>query len=492
MKDNDLNIEDFKEIFLKSFFGETVSIQEISNHFELESVKFQNRFSNENLTQRIKDIIFKKFINGIEEANTNLSKPFIEYEENRRWDMMEWQGKGIDISEMEKPSKYLHVKKLHELCEKLSGADIWLEQIELIYQGFKLFRQQHEKDSNKPAPIANNLDTFLEIMTKMELADNEVFWQEYHSRIIDFSHIEVDNPIYKEWEYKKIKVKTLGGFDSNFDNKIKPIIENIEKYEFKNLDREGKKNYINNLEKSQKIVIDCMERVQKLQDAFDADTKSKKMYSNSVQQTRYFTYALFKEMLSEPMHMNLPYYNDENVTRHFRTGDETVYITEGLLRCIYGNLESRRDCIGILIHELSKVFNPLTLNYEIPVNEQLALYTTEQPTNKKPIKDKPIIPFKNMFKESSQYDKVLGYVGEYLTDTNQWTGTKIYLSAFYGVLRDRGYLNKIYTAPQINNALRNEFGIECTDKNFQDTKINIAVETYAEAFNMIPSLKNIK
>ena len=47
MQDNDLNIEDFKEIFIKSFFGETVSVQEISNHFEYELVKFMIRFSNE-------------------------------------------------------------------------------------------------------------------------------------------------------------------------------------------------------------------------------------------------------------------------------------------------------------------------------------------------------------------------------------------------------------------------------------------------------------
>jgi hypothetical protein len=106
----------------------------------------------------------------------------------------------------------------------------------------------------------------------------------------------------------------------------------------------------------------------------------------------------------------------------------------------------------------------------------------------KTIKEKPVISFKSMFVKSSEYDKVLGYVSEYLTDTNQWKGTITYLRAFYGVLRDRGYLNKIYTAPQINSTLKNEFGIVCTDKNFQDTEINKAVATYAEAFNIIPSL----
>lgn len=159
MQDNDLNIEDFKEIFMKSLFGETVSAQEISEYFEIESRKFikwlSNELSNENDTQRFKDILFKKFIKGIEEANTNLSKPFIEYEQNRTWDMMAWKGKGIDISEMEKPSKYLHQIKLDKLCKKLSGVDIWLEQIEFIYEGFKLFKQQHEEESNATALPTN-------------------------------------------------------------------------------------------------------------------------------------------------------------------------------------------------------------------------------------------------------------------------------------------------------------------------------------------------
>lgn len=119
---------------------------------------------------------------------------------------------------------------------------------------------------------------------------------------------------------------------------------------------------------------------------------------------------------------------------------------------------------------------------------------TEQPPNKKPIKEKPVISFKAMFINPSEYDKVLGYVSEYLTETKQWKESIIYLSAFYGVLRDRGYLNTIYKAPQINSTLKNEFGIDAktTDKNFQDEKINNAVATYAEAFNMIPSLKSTK
>ncbi len=348
--------------------------------------------------------------------------------------------------------------------------------------------------ANKSAPIANNLDTFLEIMTKMELADNEDFWQDCYSLIIDFNNVEIDNPIYEEWKNKKIKIKSLGGFDFTFDTKLKPIIENIEKYEFKNLDREGKKSYIDSLQKSQKIVIDCMERVIKLQNAFDTDIASRKMYSNSVQQTRYFTYALFKEMLSEPLHMNLPYYNDENVTRHFRTGNETVYITEGLLRSIYGNLVSRRERICYLIEELSKVFEPMTIDFVPPEynrNSRPAPPITEQ-SKFKPIKEKPVISFKTMFENPLEYDKVLGYVSEYLTDTNQWKESIVYSMAFYGVLRDRGYLNDIYKAPQINNALRNEFGINCTDKNFQVTPINKAVGLYADAFNMIPSLKSKK
>ena len=159
MQDNDLNIEDFKEIFIKSLFRKTVSTQEISNYFEVESRKFikwlSNELSNENDTQRFKDILLEKFIVGIEEAYNNLSNPFIEYEQNRTWDMWEWQGKGVDISEMEKPSKYTHQIKLHKLCEKLSGVDIWLEQIEFIYEGFKLFKQQHEEDSNATAPPTN-------------------------------------------------------------------------------------------------------------------------------------------------------------------------------------------------------------------------------------------------------------------------------------------------------------------------------------------------
>ncbi len=119
---------------------------------------------------------------------------------------------------------------------------------------------------------------------------------------------------------------------------------------------------------------------------------------------------------------------------------------------------------------------------------------TAQMTNKKPIIEKPMISFKAMFKDPSEYDKVLGYISEYLTETKQWKESIIYLSAFYGVLRDRGYLNKIYNAPQINRTLKNEFGIDAktTDKNFQDTPINRAVATFVEAFNMIPSLKSTK
>lgn len=248
--------------------------------------------------------------------------------------------------------------------------------------------------ANKPAPTADNLDAFLEIMTKIELADIEVNWQHFYRYIIDFSHIEMSSLEYKEGKNKKIKIKSLVGFDSDFGNKIKPIIENIEKYEFKRLSIEAKKNYLNNLVKSQKIVIDCMEQVQKLQDAFDADTKSRKMYSNSVQQTRYFTYALFKEKLSEPMHMNLPYYNDENVTRNFKNGNETVYNTQVFLRNIFGNLESRRDCIGNLIHELLKAFNLPSFEYVLPLNELPevpALLATEKPTNTKELDNTTLI-----------------------------------------------------------------------------------------------------
>ena len=277
---------------------------------------------------------------------------------------------------------------------------------------------------NTSVPIANNLDTFLEIMTKIELIDFEIHWTERFERIIDFCHIERGSPIYQEWEYKKIKIKSLGGFDIGFDTKLKPIIENIEKYEFKNLDREGKKSYLNSLQKSQKIVIDCMERVIKLQNAFDIDIESRKMYSNSVQQTRYFTYALFKEMLSEPMHMNLPYYNDENVTRHFRNGNETVYITEGLLRSIYGNLVSRRERIAYLIVELSRVFEPMTIDFVLPEynrNNTPTSPATEQPTNIKEFDNTTLTQIINndmidLFLMNERRLKADGYI----TSENKW------------------------------------------------------------------------
>lgn len=364
------------------------------------------------------------------------------------------------------------------------------------YSELKTRLFERKNNLNQPALIANNLDTFLEIMTKIELVDTEVEWQSSYRKIIDFSHIEMNSPQYNEWENKKIKVKNLGGFDIAFDTKLKPIIEKIEKYEFKNLDREGKKNYLLNLKKSQIVVIECMNQVLKLQNAYGTDMQKKKKSDNPFEQTSHFTYALFKETLSEPMHMNLPDYDNKNFNIHFKNGNENVYIRDWLLIQIFGNLESRRDCIGNLIHELLKAFNLPSFEYVLPLNEQ-----PEAPTppatggvKQKTIKEKPVISFKAMFINPSEYDKVLGYISEYLNDTNQWTGSIIYLSAFYGVLRDRGYLNKIYTAPQINSTLKNEFSIDAktTDKNFQSDKINNAVATYAEAFNMIPSLKSTK
>ncbi len=152
----DLGIEDYKEIFIKSFFGETVNIQEISDYFEYESVRFMNRFSNESLTQRIKDIIFKKFIKGIEEANTNLSNPFIEREYKRLLEISDLKVQGVDISEIEKPSRYNGKIPLPYLCKKFGfGIHIALEQIEYIYKGFELFKKQHEENNNVTTPNDN-------------------------------------------------------------------------------------------------------------------------------------------------------------------------------------------------------------------------------------------------------------------------------------------------------------------------------------------------
>ncbi len=146
----DLNLEDFKEIFIKSHFAETtVSIQDISHYFELELVKFKNRFSNENLTQRIKDIIFKRFIKGIEEANSNLSNHFIEYEEKRFSNIWQLKAQGTDISEIEEPSRYNLKIPLPYLCKKFGfGIHLELKDIEFINMGFELFKQQHEESSS--------------------------------------------------------------------------------------------------------------------------------------------------------------------------------------------------------------------------------------------------------------------------------------------------------------------------------------------------------
>jgi hypothetical protein len=152
----DFGIEDYKEIFIKSFFGETVSTQEISDYFEYESVKFMSRFSNENLAQRIKEIIFKKFIRGIEDANTNLSKPFIEREFKRLLEISNLKVQGVDISEIEKPSRYNGKIPLPYLCKKFDfGIHIELEQIEFINEGFELFKNQHE-NLNKANATTNS------------------------------------------------------------------------------------------------------------------------------------------------------------------------------------------------------------------------------------------------------------------------------------------------------------------------------------------------
>ena len=158
MQDNDLNIEDFKEIFLKSIFANddlnpTATTEEIALYFELESNKFRKKNSDDSFSQKLKDLVFKKFINWIEKAKMEVSEPFIEYEQRRLFNIMQAQAQGNDVSGIDKPSRYNLSIPISNVSKRLGGRlELWV--VEYIYEGFKLFKQQHEEDSNVVTPPA--------------------------------------------------------------------------------------------------------------------------------------------------------------------------------------------------------------------------------------------------------------------------------------------------------------------------------------------------
>ena len=82
-----------------------------------------------------------------------MSNPFIESEYKRLLEISDLKVQGVDISEIEKPSRYNGKIPLPYLCKKFGfGIHIELEQIEYIYQGFELFKQQHEEDNITTPP----------------------------------------------------------------------------------------------------------------------------------------------------------------------------------------------------------------------------------------------------------------------------------------------------------------------------------------------------
>ncbi len=100
--------------------------------------------------------------------------------------------------------------------------------------------------------------------------------------------------------------------------------------------------------------------------------------------------------------------------------------------------------------------------------------------------------FREMFIDVKKCDYVIPLIKEFLTDDGMWKKTIVMLSAFYGVLQEKGYFKAIYNGEQINEALRNRFKINCTPKNFQQSKITNAVEIHGQEFNIIPNLKPTK
>lgn len=152
MQDNDLNIEDFKEIFLKAPFANddlnpTATIEEMADYFELESFKFMKKNSDDSLNQKLKDLVFKKFINWIEKAKLEVSEPFIEYEQRRLFNIWQLQGQGTDVSEIEKPSRYNLSIPISNVSKRLGGRlELWV--VDSVYKGFEMFKQQHEENNN--------------------------------------------------------------------------------------------------------------------------------------------------------------------------------------------------------------------------------------------------------------------------------------------------------------------------------------------------------
>lgn len=144
--------EDFVKLFLDSFAGKEIKdIKQIADYFERESLKFIKKNSDATFTSKQRDLMLGEFLEKVEYAKKEIDKPFLRYEKMHLDRIYEAESKGIDTTNFVVPDLSKTKLQMFEIYRPYKG-ELYYWEVQCVYQGFEIFKLQHEIDTYVPAP----------------------------------------------------------------------------------------------------------------------------------------------------------------------------------------------------------------------------------------------------------------------------------------------------------------------------------------------------
>lgn len=427
MQDNDLNIEDFIKLFLDSFAGKEIKdINQIADYFERESLKFVKKNSDATFTSKQRDLMLGEFLEKVEYAKKEIDKPFLRYEKMHLDRIYEAESKGYDTSNYVVPDLLKMKLQMFEIYRPYKG-ELYYWEVQRVYQGFELFKQQHEEGSNIVTPIDNQ---WIKDIVKEKY--KYYGFEEHIGLNYDFPFMEHKKG---DIDFNNQKWACVNWYIRNLNTVHRDLLNNLEM-----LPKEKVK---------EQIMFAYNKQIEVFQDW-------------DLRQGVYVEYFNSMEKLSKSLGSQTPdgYYDIYRL--------KWLFISSCFI----------------------KFYKVILNKYFLEQPEVPAPPATKQPTNTKPIKAKLLPTFKEMFKDHKQFDKILLIIKPLLNETGTLNVSPQgkYLQALYNDLEEKGYLNRgAYDYKQIANALNVQFSTNLGNDTFKPSNRNKG-DHYKIYFNNIPSI----